>query len=77
MECLSIQPSLYCIPCLLELLATFFYFGIFTSSSSCTLKLTVASLCNTLRHLDVSADTAVDFPTEVLFSERMMSLRAQ
>ena len=77
MECLSIQPSLYCTPCLLELIATFFYFGIFTSSSSCTLKLTVAPLCNTLSHLDVSADTAVYFPTEVLFMAGMMSLRAQ
>ena len=48
-----------------ELLETFFDFGIFTSSSLLTLKLTVASLCNMLRHLDVSADTAVDFPMEV------------
>ena len=38
--------------------------------------MTVASICYTLRHLDVSADTAVDFPTEELFSARMMSLRA-
>ena len=29
-----------------------------------------------LRHIDVSADTAVDFPMEELFSARMMSLRA-
>ena len=43
-----------CIPYLFaELLATFFDFGIFTSSASLTLKLTVASLCNMLRHLDV------------------------
>ena len=56
------------------LLTTFFFnFGIFTSSSSRTLKLTAGSLCNTLRHLDVSANTAVDFPTEELFSTRMMS----
>ena len=53
-------------PCLfVELLETFFDFGIFTSSSLLTLKLTVASLCNMLRHLDVSAATAVDFPMEV------------
>ena len=37
----------------------------------------VASLCNTPRHLDISDDTAVNFPTEELFSARMMSLRAQ
>ena len=56
------------------LLTTFFFnFGIFTSSSSRTLKLTAGSLCNTLRHLDVSANTAVDFPTEELFSTRMMT----
>ena len=36
----------------------------------------VASLCNTLSHLDVSDDTTVNFPTEELFSARMMSLRA-
>ena len=36
----------------------------------------VASLCNTPRHLDISDDTAVNFPTEELFSARMMSLRA-
>ena len=55
-----------------ELLETFFDFGIFTSSSLLTLKLTVASLCNMLRHLDVSADTAVDFPMEELFLARML-----
>ena len=31
------------------------------------MKLKAGSLCNTLRHLDVSANTAVDFPTEELF----------
>ena len=36
----------------------------------------VASLCNMPRHLDISDDTAVNFPTEELFSARMMSLRA-
>lgn len=34
-----------------------------------------ASLCNTLCHLNVSADTAVDFPKEELFSMYVMSLR--
>lgn len=34
-----------------------------------------ASLCNTLRHLDVSADTAVDFPKEDLFLAHVMSVR--
>ena len=33
-----------------------------------------ASVCNTLRHLNVSADTAVDFPKEELFSVHVMSL---
>ena len=48
----------------------------YTSSSSRALKLTVAFLCNTLRHIYVSDDTAVNFRTEELFSARMMSLRA-
>ena len=47
----------------------------FFARCSRTLKLTAASLCNTLRHLDVSDDTAVNFPTEELFSARTMSLR--
>ena len=41
-----------------------------------TLKLTVASLRNTLRHLDVCDYTAVNFPTKELFLARIMSLRA-
>ena len=51
----------------------FFNFGLFTSSSSRTWKLTAGSLCNTFRLLDVSANTAVDFATEELLSTRMMS----
>ena len=39
----------------------------FFARCSRTLKLTPASLCNTLRHLDVSYDTAVNFPMEELF----------
>ena len=39
----------------------------FFARCSRTLKLTAASLCNTLRHLDVSYDTAVNFPIEELF----------
>ena len=38
--------------------------------------MTVAFLCNTLGHIYVSDDTTVNFPTEELFSARMMSLRA-
>ena len=47
-----------------------FWLWTYTSSSSRALKLTVAFLCNTLRHLGVSDDTAGNFRTEELFSAR-------